>query len=193
MNLQENIHRIKEVMGINEESIPSQVKRRMNFSEDTILNQLKNWVMRSYESGRKDLSLERAFDEVTYYIINPATDSDEGYDNELLEKVKNYLLNRYGKEMDDFYESLYGGENDQHTYCFIKHSERHGGLKSRGFSDCRKGWHEFLKKYGSWLSHLDWNNIKKELDSSPSKKLILLAKPLEGHVYEYYFSMTKID
>jgi hypothetical protein len=191
MNLQEQINRIQEMMGINEESIPAQVRRRMRFSEDEIVGELKNWVMRSYEGGRKDFTLDKAFDEVTYYIINPATDSDEGYDDELIKKVKDYLIGRYGKEMDDLYESLYGGENDQNTYCFIKHSERYGGLQSRGFSDCVKGWHEFLSKYGYWLPHLDWVSIKNELDSLPAGKTMLLAKPLEKHSYHYYFSIVK--
>ena len=87
---------------------------------------------------------------------------------------------------------MFNSEDDEETYCFYKHSDRHMDmLKNRGFGDCVKGWYNFLSKYGHWFGDIDWNEVKQKMNSNPQTK-ILIKKPLENHKYEYYFSVLKV-
>lgn len=191
MKLQENINRIREVMGINESTLPIEVRRRINLSEEQMRNDLKMWVMRLYKDNKKDIVISRAFRHLTQEILDGSRITDmETYNESIFDTVKKYLFDKYKDEMDRFYDEIFG-DDDYESYCFIKHSLRHGGLQSRGFSDCVNGWNDFLSRYGFWLPHLDWNEIKKKLNDLPPKTLLLLANPLEGHNYEYYFSIVK--
>jgi hypothetical protein len=45
--------------------------------------------------------------------------------------------------------------------------------------------------FGSWFPDLDWNKVKEKLNSLPNGQKLLIKNPLEGHVYKYYFSVSK--
>lgn len=189
MNLQENISRIIEVMGLNESNIPPEIKRRIKFIPEKQEYVLKQWIMSSYIPNKKNDTLNKAFLETAYGLIWDSGLGDTEYDKSgIYKKLKEFLKSKYYDQMSEFYDTTFG-QNNKDKYCFHKHSERHGG---RGFSDCVSGWNWFLAKYGNWLPLLDWNEIQDKLNSSPSETKILLAKPLEGHIYEYYFSISKL-
>ncbi len=176
---------------LNESTLPIEVKRRLNLSEEQIRNDLKKWIMRLSKDYNKDSALSRSFKQLTQELLEMSRITDtEMYNERIFDTLNKYLSDKYKDEMGRFYDEIFG-DNDYESYCFIKHSERHGGLQSRGFSECIIGWNDFLSRYGFWLPHLDWNEIKKKLNDSPPKTKILLANPLEGHVYEYYFSVLK--
>lgn len=189
MTLLEQINRINSMMGLNESQLPVHIRRRLKLNEDEILQELKGWLMRFHEEGKEEITMSKAFTEATWWSMTPL--EEDLYVDEVHQIVKEFLMDKYKDEMLEFQQSLFGGQDDDGVYCFIKHSERYGGLQSRGFSECVNGWYAFLKKYGYWLPHLDWNGIHKKLNEVPSKEPLLLARPLEKHVYEYYFSILK--
>lgn len=193
MNLQKQISRIQEMMGvITENNLPLNIRRRLNTSIEENLHHLKDYVMRYYQPDRKESTISRAFYENSHRLLNKIEQEDEDYwDKEVVERVKDFLESQFKEEMESFYDSLFGGEDDTGIYCFIKHSDRHMRLETnRGFSECVSGWHNFLRRYGFWFPDLDWNEQKVRLDENPNKT-ILIKKPLEGHNYEYYFSIIK--
>ena len=52
MNLQEQINRIQDMMGLNESNLPSQLRRRIEFDPEKILKELKQWTLRLYSSNK---------------------------------------------------------------------------------------------------------------------------------------------
>jgi hypothetical protein len=189
MNLQEQISRIQTMMGtINESSLPLYIKRRINFSKDRILKELKEYILRSYEPNKKGLTISKAFSEESYKILNSIElGDDEHLYQEFATNIKKHLENEFSEDAESIYDSIFGGNDDDETYIFYKHTERSGG--GNGFSESVKGWFNFLSMFGYWFPDLDWNKIKERLDSNPGR--FLIKNPLEGHPYHYYFSISK--
>jgi hypothetical protein len=177
---------------INESDLPLYIKRRLSFSKEEILEDLKEYILRGYEPNKKEVTISKAFSEESYKILNSVELGDnEHLYQEFATKIKKYLKNEFSEEAESIYDSIFGGNDDDGVYCFIKHSDLNMRLgHNRGFSECVKGWHYFLSKFGYWFPDLDWNQIKEKLDSNTGK-LLLIKKPLEGHPYEYYFSIKK--
>jgi hypothetical protein len=192
MNLQEQILRIQEMMGtINEGDLPLNIRRRLDYSREENLHYLKDYVMRYYQPERKESTISRAFYENSHRLLNKIEQEDEDYwDKEIVDGMKDFLESQFKDEVESFYDSVFGDNDDEEVYCFIKHSDLSPGLKTRGFSECVRGWYNFLSKYGYWFPDLDWNKIREELDANKGK-IQLIKKPLEGHIYHYYFSVLK--
>lgn len=193
MNLQEQISRIQEMMGtINESNLPINIRRRLDFSRKENLENLKGYIMKFYQPERKDITISRAFYENSHRLLNKIEQEDEDYwDKEIVDAVIDILKSQFKEEVENIYDSLFGGNDDEEVYCFIKHSDRYMRLETnRGFTECVIGWHNFLYRFGYWFPDLDWSEEKDRLGNSPNKT-ILIKKPLEGHPYEYYFSIKK--
>jgi len=193
MNLQEQIYRIQEMMGtINESNLPINIRRRLNFSREENLENLKEYVMKYYQPERKESTISRAFYENSHRLLNKIEEEDEDYwDKEIVDAVIGILKSQFQEEVENIYDSLFGGNDDEELYCFIKHSDLNMRLEfNRGFAECVRGWNNFLSKFGYWFPDLDWNEEKDRLGNSPNKT-ILIKKPLQGHPYEYYFSIKK--
>jgi len=139
---------------------------------------------------RTDRQISVAFRETAWRFLQK-TDSFTITEDTINEIMK-FLKDKYLDEINEFNDSLFGTENDDDKYCFIKTKSVFGGA---GFTDCVRGWHQFLRKYGYWLPHLNWNEIREKLNNAPknTNPRLLLAKPLEGHIYEYHFSIAKIN
>jgi len=195
-NLQEQISRIKTMMGvINENRMPPrELLRRINFSETEIFFQLKEWLMRLYESNKKETTISKAIDATAGDIVyNSGVEYTEDEFVKLSDKIKDYLEIEFREKLESFYDSMFSFEDDNETYCFYKHSDRNMDvLKNRGFGECVKGWHTFLSKFGYWFSDIDWNEVRQKVNSKPNTK-ILIKRPLENHKYEYYFSVSKVE
>ena len=179
------------IKGLNESKIPVDIRRRIEILPDEeVLKHLKEWMMRSHEEGRTDRQISVAFRETAWRFLQK-TDSFTITEDTINEIMK-FLKDKYLDEINEFNDSLFGTENDDDKYCFIKTKSVFGGA---GFTDCVRGWHQFLRKYGYWLPHLNWNEIREKLNNAPknTNPRLLLAKPLEGHIYEYHFSIAKIN
>ena len=122
--------------------------------------------------------------ELTFIITIPIWD-EEG--KKILNQVSKDIANKYKDFILNFIKDTLS-DDDNETYTFYKHSEKNGG---KGFTQNRVGWNKFLEMFGGWFPDLDWNKVKEKLNSLPSGQKLLIKNPLEGHVYEYYFSVSK--
>jgi len=190
MNLKESIRRI-----LIEETNPIySALRRVNFTEDTIINHLKRFSLRFLDEIRDTgLLMNKVFNFTSYELIEPGIShlSDEDADK-AIDIMSKKLKDKYSDLIEDYVNKLISND-DNDTYCFKKHSDRYMNMKNnRGFGDCVEGWVNFMSKYGSWFPDLDWDEIKEKISSNPNIYM-LIKKPLENHPYEYYFSVLKND
>ena len=192
MNLQEQISRIQSMMGlINEDNYPAFIRRRVNIKDEQVLNELKKNIL--YNLSQKDIDalINNSIRAEAYIIWDSANyDTTEDISKNLYAEIVKVLKNKFHQELVDYYNEMRKNPDDDGVYCFIKHSERYGGLQSRGFTECVYGWYKFLGQYGKWFGDLDWNEVKQKMDEKPNED-ILIKKPLENHIYHYYFSVRK--
>jgi hypothetical protein len=116
MNLQENIHRIKEVMGINESTIPISIKRRAN--EET----LKKYITMGEieyptlcqdfydEFEYADRVIDYALDQFLYEI-NDNIDNEDYY-SDVMDYLRNLCQSIFGQYLIDIYETTCSEEID---------------------------------------------------------------------------------
>jgi hypothetical protein len=108
---------------------------------------------------------------------------------QMVEPIFDFLYKRFKGVLNNFYDSNFS-DDDNLTYCFKKHKDLNP-FGSRGFTSCVEGWNKMLAEYGYWLPDVNWPEVKEKLKQYPSDKNLLLAKPLQGHNYEYYFSISR--
>jgi hypothetical protein len=110
MNLQENIQRIKEVMGINESNIPASVRRRLNSetlekyiknSEQDLLFYCDHYV--DVEDYVSDVIRTATGDFLVYRVDDDIEDKD--YYNYLFEYLENLCWELYGESLKDTYKN----------------------------------------------------------------------------------------
>ena len=183
-NLQESIRRIlREELDNN--SLSTYVRRVVNLTDENIKKILKGEI--AYHSNHRlgGESLDRFLQRITFDTAGELTKwfDQEEYDKNF-DSVEKYIKDNYTDFIFDYFNETFK-EDEESKFCFIKHSERYGG---RGFTECTDSWFKFLNKFVSWLPNTDWNKVKEELKT---KDRVLLARPLEGHIYEYYFSVLK--
>ena len=181
MNLEQTIKRIL-MEEINSSSLSPYIKRRVDLSDEKIKKVLKTEILTDKDINADDeFRLNKIIDNTTGELLNWVNQEeyDDNYDS-----VYQYIKNNYSDFILQYFREIFK-DDEEAKFCFIKHSERYGG---RGFTDCFGSWFSFLNGYGSWLPNVDWNKVKEELKT---KDRILLARPLEGHIYEYYFSVLK--
>jgi hypothetical protein len=198
MNLQEQINRVKQMMGvINEEmKIPEFIRRRFNFDDKKIIIEMKkNALYLTFNYPKmwveKATKLSAGY---TFWELMPDIDLDD-IDEETTDKygqiMSEYFFKLYGQEVMDYLVEIYNSqdqESDGFKYIFIKHSERYGG---NGFSEGFETWFKLLSKFGSWFP-FDWSSIKTKLDKMTKGGEILISSPNDEHnTMGYYFSVKK--
>lgn len=157
MNLQENINRIKEVMGLEESTIPNEVKRRIDVTRiEKLINQYK---LSSFKPDKRIVSSVVATcrgvaDELMRFI------NDEDYVR-VYDVLKNFIYNLYGQELTEYFEKrkeeYENRESSDVMYIFKK--DYNGSGFSRGFSY----FNDLLNSFGNWIE-VDWDEIKNKLD-----------------------------
>ena len=177
MSLKQTIRRILR------EELNSYVRRRVDISDEHIKKLIKKGILShsNFLKQNDEVVIEFVSDFTTQELLQWF--NQEEYD-EYYDSVRDYIKENYSDFMLEYFHETFK-ENDDSTYCFIKHSERYGG---RGFTECFGSWHSFLNRFGSWLPDVDWNKVQEKLKT---ENKILLARPLEGHIYEYFFSVLK--
>jgi hypothetical protein len=168
-------------------SIPSNVRRRINLGDEYIKDTLKSFIFREYDKNKDfDSILNKTITRCVNKILFELPDEFESYTDKLSKIIYDYIKENYKEFILDTIEEIYGNPDDESVYCIIKHSERYGG---RGFTDCFKSWYSLLQKYGWWFTELDWNQIKQNLET---EKRVLIKSPSNINSSGYYFSISKI-
>jgi hypothetical protein len=157
MNLQENIQRIKEVMRLEESTIPNELKRRIDLTRvEKLINQHK---LSSFKPDKRIVSsvvatCKKVADELMRFI------SDEDY-VKVYDVLKNFIYNSYRQELTEFFEKrkeeYENREPSDVKYIFIKDNQ------GSGFSKEFSYFNDLLNKHGDWID-VDWDEIKNKLD-----------------------------
>ena len=188
MNLQQQIKKILR----EETSKLLSVRRRVSFTEDDVKHYLKKFSLRFLDDFLESGEIsDKVYNFTSYELIESGIlhMSDEDADK-VVNEFSKVLKGTYNDFVKNYIEDILNS-NDDETYCFVKHSDRHRNIQfNRGFSECVKGWVNFMTKFGSWFPDLDWNAEKQRISSYPNT-YVLIKKPLENHPYEYYFSVLK--
>lgn len=172
-----------------ENKLPDTVRRRIKLTDENVENKIHEWILKFLTVGTKQVVISKAIGEATFEILSQAgVANDEDESTEVYLDLRKYIQEKYYEKMSNYYDRIIEND-DNYTYCFYKHSERNGG--GRGFGECLNGWKEFLSRFGGYLPEVNWNEVKTKLNELPPFQRILLAKPLEGHPYEYYFSVSR--
>ena len=188
MNLQENIQRIKEVMGvISEESIPLQIKRRLDFSSiDEFVDKSK--LVSFMSKGSAESSVRNAISFVVNKLFNKF-----GFDEDKYEKyskiISDFLYKKYGSDLRKYFEKKVedykNREPSDTVYIFEK--DYNGG----GFSRPFLYFDDLVDKFGSWLD-IDWDEVKNKLDGMENNQRLKIADVGdEGNAWGYNFYITK--
>ena len=116
MNLQENIHRIKEVMGINESTIPISIKRRAN--EETLKKYITMGeieyptLCQDFYDGFEyaDSVIDYALDQFLYEIDDNIDNKD--YYSDVMDYLRNVCQSIFGQYLIDIYKTTCSEEID---------------------------------------------------------------------------------
>jgi hypothetical protein len=166
MDLQENINRIQEVMGIINEDLSTSIRRRSKFGDiDKLVNKIK---VASFKKNKPvEDSVRAAIISLFYELIPDDFDGDdEGY-YKVKSEIKAYLNDNYGEELKQYFEKRQKDaeqEKGDVKYIFVKHDKPYYNSGWRGFADGFNSFDEMITKYGSYVD-VDWDEIKRKLDT----------------------------
>ena len=188
------------------EELSSSVKRRLNFGEiDKIINRQK---VGKYQ---KNNPIEDSIDStihVAMYDIMPREyddlDTVEYY--KFWDSIKDYLKNKYTKELRQYFEKRRRDADEDVTsgikYIFVKHDKSYNNSGWRGFADGFNSFDDMITRYGNMVD-VDWDEIKKKLDNIndypvPTYTDTMNSRPLrissigdKGNDWGYNFSVIK--
>jgi len=188
------------------EELSSSLKRRLNFVEiDKIINRQK------VEKYQKNNPIEDSIDStihVAMYDIMPREyddlDTVEYY--KFWDSIKDYLKNKYTKELRQYFEKRRRDAEEDVTsgikYIFVKHDKSYNNSGWRGFADGFNSFDDMITRYGNMVD-VDWDEIKKKLDNIndypvPTYTDTMNSRPLrissigdKGNDWGYNFSVIK--
>jgi hypothetical protein len=116
MNLQENIDRIKQMMGINESVF---LKRRIptKLLDDSFNESLSYWISNAKENMRRSKQPPPVFANMIHVVISMTIDEihpelfsgREDFPFKLYDEIFQVLTNRYFNQMEQAYNDNFGG------------------------------------------------------------------------------------
>lgn len=178
MKLQEQISRIKEVMGYNSENETSLnetsnemlLKLRRNINFDTLDYYIDLYKNTSF------VPLEDVSKSVNQTLVRVVNDKlpkfEENTPSEDRVKVKrkliDFLMGIYGDKLTSYFEKRkeeYDNrvENDNVRYVFYKHDAPLNSHKWRGFAETYYNFYDLVSQFGDWVK-VDWDLVKEKLD-----------------------------
>lgn len=178
-----------------ESTVPPSLRRRLNFGDGDVFNQLKKQALSSYRYSKDNLAglPSRACHYAAYVFIDEVPELYEMPDDEkqkLVDELAEFFRERYGKQLKEFIDNFFELDNNilGDSYTFWKHENRHGG---NGFSESFESWNMLLRSFASWFPDLDWKEIKKKLDGMEGKPLLIKKPGDKNNNMGYYFSLIK--
>lgn len=204
MNLQENINRIQEVMGIINEDLSTSIRRRIKFGDiDKLINMVK---VKSFKKNEPvEISVRNAILSLLYSLMPDGFDDDGEKHFKVWDEIKSYLNNKYGEELKQYFEKRQKDADQEKgdiKYVFVKHDKSYYDRGWRGFAKTFDSFSDLLTEYGDWVD-VDWDEIKNKLDKIndyPENKFdgTIDSRPLrisnigdEGNDWGYNFSIVK--
>jgi hypothetical protein len=206
MNLQEQISRIKEVMGVLNEDLDKSIIRRIDFAQmDNLVKELKNEVI--------DYDGVYTFETMAYAlsrkVANELLSEKElrKFDNQqVFDELVKSINDIYGKELKAYFLDQIVKHREELekkiNYVFVKHDKPYYD-KWRGFSEGFNSFVSLVSKFGDWVKGVDLDEIKRKLDNIDyypentftgyyeSRPVMVLSKYDDLNNSGYYFSIVK--
>lgn len=178
MRIQEEILRIRKVMGfssenmntLNESSNEVSIKPRRSINFDTLdyyVDLFKNTSFIPSEDVSKSVNQT-----LVRVVNNKLTQFDTDTPGEDKVKVKriliDFLMGIYGEKLTSYFEKRkeeYDNrvENDDVRYVFYKHDAPLNSHKWRGFAETYYNFYDLVNQFGDWVK-VDWDLVKEKLD-----------------------------
>ena len=210
MNLQEQISRIHEMMGvISEEDFPLGLKRRVRMANiDSLIKKYKISLF------RKDAPIHESVQSTIGFVVNEVLPYMEVIDDyrvgdyqRVYDYLFDYIYGIYNNELKEYFKKRQKDVDEETNslgirYIFAKHDKAYGVLGGAGFSESFNSFDEMITKYGNWVD-VDWDEIKKKLDTinnfpaetftqyKHSYPLRISSIGDEGNKWGYNFSIIK--
>ena len=204
MKLQEDIQRIKQVMGIiNEGTLPSYVKRRVNLNNfDKLINKYK---LAAFDPDESTYDLVKNTVHMVLRDMNFIDMNEEEY-NKVYDILTSHLIDIYGDELTEYFkdkkEKYDNRLPSKEIYTFVKHDRPYEVSGWAGFSESFDYFDDLVNRFGTWVD-VDWDEIKNKLDkitdySNAKSGKWISSRPLrissirdEGNTWGYNFSIIK--
>ena len=204
MNLQEQINRIHEMMGVVSEEMSIATRRRIKFGD--IEKKLNSIKLRTFKKDQPiEESLKAAILSLLYALMPEEFEDDDEEYYKVWNEIKKYLNNKYGEELRRYFEKRQM-DADQETedikYIFVKHDKPYYDRVWKGFAEGFNSFNDLITRYGDWVD-VDWDEVKRKLDTIndyPEDKFTgsMNSRPLrisnigdEGNDWGYHFSIIK--
>jgi hypothetical protein len=204
--LQEEVSRIKEVMGVITEDLDKDIKRRIDFAQmDNLVKELKNEVI-DYDGV---YTLETMAYALSRKVANELLSEKElrKFDNQqVFDELVKSINDIYGKELKAYFLDQIVKHREELekkiNYVFVKHDKPYYD-KWQGFSEGFNSFVSLVSKFGDWVKGVDLDEIKRKLDNIDyypentftgyyeSRPVMVLSKYDDLNNSGYYFSIVK--
>ena len=205
-SISEEVSRIKEVMGVLNEDLDKDIKRRIDFAKmDNLVEKFKDEVI-DYDGV---YTMER----MAYALSRKVTDELLGsrelrkFDNQqVFDELVKFIYDIYGKELKAYFlDQIVKHRQELEkkiNYVFVKHDKPYYD-KWEGFSEGFNSFVSLVSKFGDWVKGVDWDEVKSKLDNindypEPtftgfyhSRPIRILSSGDEGNNWGYNFSIVK--
>ena len=187
---------IKQILA-EETKLSPYIRRRFNAQENDIINQLKKEALRNLKSDKTYLEIiVKSSMDTAYEFLDPIDEWRDLPQKEgviILKDLSKLIYEKYGDIVEEYLNNFFDVKNDKedgYRYFFHKHENSNG--TGNGFADSFDTWNDLTRRFGSWFTDLNWNELKSKLDEKDGQASILIKKPGElNNNMGYYFSVRK--
>jgi len=187
---------IKQILA-EETKLTPYIRRRFFTKENELINQFKKEVLRNAKLDKTyfEIIVKSSMD-TAYEFLNSIDEWRDLPQKEsviVLKDLSKIIYEKYGDIINDYLTNFFDVKNDkkdEYRYIFHKHENSNG--TGNGFADSFDTWNNLTRRFGSWFTDLNWNELKSKLDEKDGQASILIKKPGElNNNMGYYFSVRK--
>jgi len=187
---------IKQILA-EETKLTPYIRRRFFIESNELISQFKKEALRNVKSDKTYLeiitksSMDTAYEFLT--SIDEWRDLPQKEAVIVLKDLSKLIYEKYGDIVNEYLSNFFDEKNDKedgYRYVFHKHENSNG--TGNGFADSFDTWNDLIRRFGSWFTDLNWNEIKSKLNEKDGQASILIKKPGElNNNMGYYFSVRK--
>jgi hypothetical protein len=187
---------IKQILA-EETKLTPYIRRRFFIESNELISQFKKEALRNVKSDKTYLeiitksSMDTAYEFLT--SIDEWRDLPQKEAVIVLKDLSKLIYEKYGDIVNEYLSNFFDEKNDKedgYRYVFHKHENSNG--TGNGFADSFDTWNDLIRRFGSWFTDLNWNEIKSKLNEKDGQARILIKQPGElNNNMGYYFSVRK--
>jgi hypothetical protein len=187
---------IKQILA-EETKLSPYIRRRFFIESNELISQFKKEALRNVKSDKTYLEIiVKSSMDTAYEFLNSIDEWRDLPQKEaviVLKDLSKLIYEKYGDIVNEYLSNFFDEKNDKedgYRYIFHKHENSNG--TGNGFADSFDTWNELIRRFGSWFTDLNWNELKSKLDEKDGQASILIKQPGElNNNMGYYFSVRK--